>query len=168
MKELVDKEKLRDVIDELAEDDGDREIVQVDGLLSRLKDCTLSSAELGGDSWVLEKLKEKLKEYKLEEIKKPVTKPAQAYSLGWQEALKNIYVIITKSLESQAPVSELAKQAEEDKRRAEAWEDLYNHLVDSINGVAEEPLASLIDVRKEMNNLLVQSKIPPEAEEEKR
>lgn len=81
---------------------------------------SVSPAELAGilkgDSWVLEEFKKKLRRhiYHYTNEEKISEKGLRA---GLSIALEHI-----EGLESQVPVSELAKQAKEDRRKAEAWD----------------------------------------------
>lgn len=86
-------------------------------LASIIKECTLSPAELGGDSWVLENTKASLKESMTE------AKDIDLLFLRPSDILTTI-----KDLESQAPVSELEQKAKENERKAEILKRLEKEI----------------------------------------
>lgn len=124
---------------------------------------TLSPAELAEENLkalaVLEELKTKLKIWKLHAEKDDNPHDIRAMD----DVLDEI-----ESLESQAPVSELAKKAEENERKAEVLFELSAWLEPKKHG----KYIKLLDVLNKMDKLLAQSKldspsgIPPKAGKE--
>lgn len=158
---LVNLKKLRDIIDEIAEDDEGREIVQVDSLLSRLSDCLVSPDKLAeileGKAWVLEKLKKEIKV--AEQHRYP-----RAASWTYFKALIEIF-------ESQAPVSKLTatevmlqeemensiKRAKADRRKARTWDKCYQTISETVNEKVKFPFMSKVhkSLQTYMDELLV-------------
>lgn len=123
--------------------------------------------KLTGDSWVLKELKEVLKERRPRDNMPMIVRPA------YMEAIAQVRADINM-LESQAPVSGLAKEIKEDRRKAEAWKLLYITHKQGIQFIRtkkraldpaeqEEHCYQLVE---DMDELLSQSK-KPKAEEEK-
>jgi len=149
MKELVDGEKLKE---EIFKWDTKRKphpggVSFRQELYDLLEICTLSPAELAsilkGKAWVLEEAKRQVKEAMNSEFINDRTKDAMAW----------VYLMFGV-LESQAPISELEQEDEENRQKARAWDMAKKERFVGPNEIAR------------INELLAQSKKPPKAEEE--
>lgn len=174
---LVNKEKLLAIIEKIGrapweKGEGMEKLIPYDAVMLAIESPaqTVSPAELAeilpeirqaslkGDSWVLEGLKKSL-------IYRANGKPytdSELSNAGYNEAIGSVEATI-EALESQAPVSKLDKQAEKDGVKADLWDKLIKDYTD-LKRLKRE-INEVID--KNVDELLAQPEIPPEAKEEK-
>jgi len=150
LENLVNGEELKKLIEEskyFRQERGNAAVKYV--ILTAIKSCTLSPAQLADENlkaWaVLEEFKEWLKGVGLTRYALPVL----------------------EHLESQAPCSDLVREIREDREKARAWEKLYV-VIEQEHLQRQLGLKDPEEFLRKMDELLAKSKTPPTAEEEKK